>query len=284
MKKKLKEFPVLFIAGCIMLLTACNIINPEEDIPAYIHVDSIGVYTDLLTQGSASSNIVDAWVTVDGQFLCGYPLGTNVPVLYNGTHTVTIRAGILLNGIEGTRVPYAVFKSYDTLVDLKPGVIHNLYPRVTYLPSAVIALNEDFDNTSLLFSTPVTSASITVESNSFDGNCGRVVLDAAHTSFECNTTDSFELPGGTTPTYIEINYKCNTEFSVGVKANTTLGPLDFPLLYIRSSDYWKKIYVNLTSITSQAQSATGWKIYLKANLEDGAVTDTLRFDNIKLVY
>jgi len=268
----------------ILVWSSCNIINPAEDIPAYIEVDSIGVYTDLQTQGSATSNIVDAWITVDGEFLNGYQLGRKVPVLFSGIHTVSIRAGILLNGIEGTRVPYAVFKTFDTLVDLQPGMIHKIIPRVTYYNSTVFLLDENFDSNSLLFSTTVTSPPMLVENNTFDGNCGLVVMDAAHADFECTTTDSFDLPGGTKPTYIEIDYKCNTEFSVGVKANTTLGPLDFPLLNVRSSDAWKKIYVNLTSIASQAQHATDWKIYLTATLQDGHATDTLRFDNIKLVY
>jgi hypothetical protein len=271
------------MAVCAVAAASCNVINPEEEIPAYLEVDSVGVYTDA-TQGSASSNIVDAWVTVDGQFLCGYPLGRKVPVLYNGIHTVTLRAGILLNGIEGTRVPYGVFGRFDTLIDLKPGAVHKIIPRVTYLSSAQFPLIEDFDNTSLLFSSPASSATMIVEVNTFDGNCGLVVLDAIHPTFECTTTDSFDLPGGTVPTYIEINYKCNTEFSVGVKANTTVGPLDFPLVNVRRTDAWKKIYVNLTSVASQAQHASDWKIYMKATRADGDVTDTLRFDNIKLVY
>ncbi|MEO8086390.1 MAG: hypothetical protein ABI763_06205 [Bacteroidota bacterium] len=284
MKRFTSKLIFSLLTGSVIVLSSCNVINPEEEIPAYIEVDSIGVFTYLQTQGSATSNIVDAWVTIDGAFLCGYNLGTKVPVLYNGMHTVTIRAGILLNGIEGTRVPYAVFTSFDTLIDLKPGAIHKFIPRVTYLSSTVFPLDEDFNSSSLLFSTPVSSAAITVETGGIDGDNGLVVMDAINTSFECTTTDSFDLPGGLKPTYIEIDYKCNTDFSVGVKANTTLGPLDFPVLGIRSTDTWKKIYVNLTSITSQATQARDWKIYIKSSLAPGATTDTLRFDNIKLVY
>lgn len=282
---KMNFSKVLILVCCSLLVfSSCNIINPAEEIPAYIEVDSFGVYTDLLTQGSSTSNIADVWVTVEGEFLCGYPLGTKVPVLYSGKHTVTLRAGILLNGIEGTRVPYAAFVSFDTLVDLKPGVIHKIVPRVTYAGETEFLLNENFDNNSLLFSTPVTSASIIVEPNTYDGNCGRVVLDAAHNSFACTTIDSFDLPGGTKPTYIEIDYKCDADFSVGVKASTTLGPLDFPLLGIRATSVWKKIYVNLTSITTQAQGARDWKIYMNASLGLNEISDTLRFDNIKLIY
>lgn len=272
------------IIPALLAFGSCNIINPAEDIPSYIRVDSIAVFTDEATQGSASSNISDFWVTVDGEFLSGYQLGTKVPVLYDGLHTVSLRAGILLNGIGGTRVPYAVFGTFDTLVDLKPGFIHNIVPRVTYSGSTTFLLNENFDNNSLLFSTPVTSAPILVEPNVYDGNCGKVVLNALTTSLECTTIDSFDLPGATIPTYLEIDYLCDTEFSVGVKASTSLGPLSYPLLSVRATSTWKKIYVNLTPITTQAQGARDWKIFITASLGLNEVSDTLRFDNIKLVY
>lgn len=275
---------ILYFLPCILLLNACEVINPPEDIPAYIEVDSIGVYTDQSTQGSASSKMSDVWVTVDGQFLCGYPLGSKIPVLFNGNHKVSLRGGILLNGIENTRVPYAVFQTYDTTLNLAPGEVYHFVPQLTYFNSTTFPLIEDFDNTSLHFSTPSNSALLGVEQNSFEGNCGIVILDGTTPTFECTTIDSFYLPGGTTPTYVEINYKTDTEFLVGVKANTSLGPLDYPLLNVRTSPQWNKIYVNLTTVVSQAQHADDWRIYIKASRAIGSLTNTLRFDNIKLVY
>jgi hypothetical protein len=270
--------------SCIPLLNACNVINPAEDIPSYIQVDSVSVYTDETTQGSSSSKLADFWLTVDGEFLCGYPLGSKVPVLFNGNHTVSLRGGILLNGIENTRVPYAVFETFDTVVNLIPGAVNHIVPRVTYFPSTEFPLLESFDNNTLLFTSPPNSATMTVEPNSFEGNGGKVVLDDLSPYFECTTIDSFALPGGLAPTYVEINYKTDTEFLVGVKCNTSLGPLDFPLLNVRSSAVWNKIYVNLTTIASETQHATDWRIYFKASRQPGFTTNTLRFDNIKLVF
>jgi len=282
MKTFQKKF--LFFLPCLAFISACEVINPSEEIPAYLQIDSVGVYTDEPTQGSSSSSIADIWVTVDGQFLCGYPLGSKIPVLFNGDHKVSLRGGILLNGIEATRVPYAVFQSYDTLVNLKPGEVQHFVPRVSYFNSTSFPLIENFDNNTLHFSTPPNSALLIVETNSFEGNGGLVVLDGTTPTFECTTIDSFDLPGGTAPTYVEINYKCDTEFRVGVKANTALGALDYELLNVRSSPVWKKIYVNLTSIAAQAQHAEDWRIYIKASRQPGVLTNTLRFDNIKLVY
>jgi hypothetical protein len=269
---------------CLALMNACEVINPSEEIPAYIQVDSIGVYTDETTQGTSSSHLSDVWVTVDGQFLCGYPLRSKVPVLFNGSHKVTLRAGILLNGIEATRVPYAVFQSFDSTINLLPGEVYHIVPRVSYFPSTHFPLIENFDNNTLHFTTAFNSALLIVETNSFEGNGGLVILDETTPNFECTTIDSFDLPGGTAPTYVEINYKTDTEFLVGVKANTTLGPLDYELLKVRSSSQWNKIYVNLTSIASQAQHAEDWRIYFKASRAAGTSVNTLRFDNIKLVY
>jgi len=282
MKAFLKK---LFISlPLLLLISACEVINPPEDIPSYLQIDSVGVFTDETTQGSSSSNLADVWVTVDGQFLCGYPLGSKIPVLFNGNHTVSLRGGILLNGIEATRVPYGVFQTFDTIVNLVPGEVQHIVPRVTYFTTTNFPFIESFDNNTLLFSTSFNSASMTVETNSFEGKGGLVIMDDLSPFFECTTIDSFDLPGGTAPTYVEMNYKTDTEFLVGVKANTSLGPLDFPLLNVRSSLEWNKIYINLTSIASQSQHAEDWRIYIKANRQPGIAVNTLRFDNIKLVY
>ncbi len=288
MKSVSVSFLFLLIIA-LMMMCSCNIINPPETIPAYIEVDSFSVYTKSDgSQGSSSSNIADVWVTVDGNFLSGYQLGTKVPVLYNGTHDVTLRAGILLNGIDGTRVPYGVFQPFDTTINLIAGQIHKIIPRVTYYSYTHFPLIEDFDHSSFFFkadSTSDTTLTIVTDTNSIDHNSGGVFLDGNHPFFECTTIDSFNLPGGTVPTYIELNYKCNNEFTVGVSANTQLGPITaYDLLNIRSTDVWKKIYINLTPIVLQAQHAIDWRIYIKATKADGQTTASLYFDNIKLVY
>jgi len=50
-------------------LSSCNVINPEEKIPAYINIAAINLETDEATQGAATKNISDAWIYIDDQFI-----------------------------------------------------------------------------------------------------------------------------------------------------------------------------------------------------------------------
>ena len=67
------------IAVCCLLLTgliySCDVINPEESIPAYIHIPEFRLETGL-GQGSNSHNITDVWLTVGTEFsgCIPYPL------------------------------------------------------------------------------------------------------------------------------------------------------------------------------------------------------------------
>ena len=287
MKNRIDCAGFLFLVIACMLMNGCDMINPAEPVPSYIEVDSIGVFTDEATQGSSSSRLSDVWVTVDGTFLGGYELPARIPLLYEGEHTVQLRAGILLNGIEGTRVAYGVFDDYKTTVNFQPGGIQRIVPQVTYFSYTHFPLIEDFDHSSLFLDrAPDSDTGFIVinDANSFESNCGAVYLDNAHSFFKCQSVDSFSRPDGNAPVYIEINYKCNAEFTVGVKARTDLGGFDQELLIVRSSADWKKIYVNLTPVISQTFSADDWKIYLYAAKPGEQTTATLYFDNIKLVY
>src|SRR5438067_12211826 len=104
-----------FILPCmaIMLFTSCEIINPSEDIPSYLHVESFSVTTNNETQGSNSSKITDVWVTVDGKALGTYELPATLPVLATGSHDVILSPGILINGIAATRTAYPFYTTYQ---------------------------------------------------------------------------------------------------------------------------------------------------------------------------
>ena len=105
-------------------VSSCNIINPAEPVPAYLHVDSFSVKTDPLTQGSSSHRIVDAWVFVDGNIVGAFEMPVNVPVLSAGMHKVTVRPGILVNGIAATRSIYPFYSGYDTVMNLESAKIN----------------------------------------------------------------------------------------------------------------------------------------------------------------
>ena len=60
------NFILLFFLAVYFLLTSgCETINPAEEIPGYIRIDSIRFETDYLTEGSSKYAFVDSWIYLD---------------------------------------------------------------------------------------------------------------------------------------------------------------------------------------------------------------------------
>jgi hypothetical protein len=280
-----KKLFLPFAFACFLQALSCNIINPAEPIPAYVHIDSFSVFTDAATQGSNSSNITDAWVYVDGTIIGAFQLPATIPVLQSGSHTLTIHPGILIDGIASTRTSYPYYTAFDTIVNFESRQTIHAFPKVTYIPSANLTHIEDFDHLLNLKVTANSDTTITAvqDANSLEGKSGAVFLDDAHSYFECAWKDSFLLPLGK-PVYVELNYKTTDEFTVGITAYTSSGIYTEDIVVFRASTAWKKQYINLQPVIENSISATGYKIYIKASKNASFSTASLYFDNIKIVY
>ncbi|MCX6291789.1 MAG: hypothetical protein NT126_08495 [Bacteroidetes bacterium] len=269
---------------CILfLMTSCNIINPAEPVPAYVHIDSIP-FSATLTEGGNSSKITDAWVYVDGNIVGAFELPATFPVLSSGTHQLKIRPGILIDGIAATRTAYPFYMAYDTTVNFDPGKTIRAMPVSSYTSAANIRL-EDFDQSGIsLVSMPSSDTSINIvqDANCFYNHSGKVYLDDAHPSFECAWKDSFPL-FPSLPAYVELNYFCNNEFTVGLITYTTLNTYSTDIVTYKPTDTWRKEYVNLTPHTGNYTGITGYKFYIKATKATGLPAAILYFDNIKVV-
>ena len=82
------------------LLAACN---RDMQVPAYLYVDRTLLTTNYAEQGTASANISDVWVTVDGTNRGVYELPALFPLLASGTTKVQLQAGIKKNGVSSIR-------------------------------------------------------------------------------------------------------------------------------------------------------------------------------------
>src|SRR5688500_14664775 len=60
----LKDMRVCLIL-ILLAFPSCNLINPQEDIPSYIRIDSFHLTTDYPIEGSASHFVTDGWVYAD---------------------------------------------------------------------------------------------------------------------------------------------------------------------------------------------------------------------------
>jgi len=285
----------VFITFCLLLAIAfnsCEIYNPSEPIPAYIHIDKISLNTSFSTEGTNSNKITDAWVYIDEQLIGCFELPATFPVLYEGSHQIKIRPGIKVNGIAATRSPYPFYNSYDTIINLQKGVKLNLKPIVRYRTNMTFNFMEDFENTGNIISpSPKTGVDDTLKvintpnPNVFEGNgSGIVYLDNQHTFFEGVSSISYGLPKNGADVFLEFNYKCNHEFQVGVYAHSNSGSSQELALTLNPSANWNKTYVYLTGVVSSSINATDFSIFFGMVNNTSSDSLALLLDNIKLVY
>ena len=264
----------------LLMISACE--KEEENpntIPAYLKIDSI-----TLDENNTTTNITDAWVYINDQLQGVYELPALFPVLENDYQTLRIKAGIKSNGIASTRIAYPFYASFINTVMLTPKQTITVNPRVSYLESTHFFL-EDFEGAGVDLETTIISNAILLEfTDSLGNQYGGGVLTDSLMTFEIATDELLDLPQAGAPVFLELDYKCNTEFLVGVYINFPQSVLQKDLLWINPKDDWNKIYINLTSTISEGVGAESFKVFIGMKRDFSLDKNELYFDNIKVVY
>lgn len=285
----------VFASIVVAIIPSCEFIDPDEGIPAYIRIDSIMLIHNLnqqLLEGSLSHKITDAWVYVDDQLIGAYELPATVPVLTSGSHKITINAGIKMNGIAATRVPYPFYAPYEMTTELFPDSVITLSEvKVKYSSATVFAWKEDFEYAGLTLDTTSSSDStinrVTNAADVFEGhNSGLFALrNPPHLLFECKTNIPYPLPKGGSSVFLELNYRCNNHFAIGIFENEPGSYTQVPqTILINPSEKWNKIYVNLTNEVSLFPSAVNYNVYFGVIPDGTNPQPEVYVDNIKLLY
>lgn len=294
MPQSLRRIIFSLFAGLSFLTSSCYKFEGGQTVPAYLHIEPFVFTTDFVTQGSNTHKITDAWVYVNDQLIGVYELPATIPVLQTSTQRLNISPGIKLNGISATRVPYPFYKPFNlTSFNFIPDSVQTIYPNTSYQDNLHFAWMEDFEGVSNSFektNSSDTTMMVTSPANNpeawispYSSFSGMVKLDTAHKLFQAASFFSYVLPGKGKPVFLELDYKCDHEFLVGLIAKTASNNLLLPLVVVNKSDTWNKIYINLGPNITEYNTAEYFKIFFEAALdtEDQA---SLYFDNIKLIY
>ena len=260
----------------VLVLFSCQ---KEETggIPTYLKIDNI-----TLNEGNTTSNITDAWVYINDQTQGVYELPAKFPVLEEGIQTVRIKAGIKVNGIASSRIANPFYTSYYEDINFTPNETKTITPIVNYLDSIDFFL-EDFEGSGLAIDTD--SLSFTRDNiDGLDGNYGKITLRDSMYISEITTFELKNLPQAGADVYLELDYKSNTQFLVGVYVNYPQSVIQKDLLWINPKEEWNKIYVNLTTTISEGINASSFKIFIGMRRDFELEKNELYFDNLKVVY
>ena len=102
-------------------------------------------------------------------------------------------------------------------------------------------------------------------------------------TFQVSTDAIEDLPQAGAPVYLELDYKCNTTFLVGVYVNYPL-VVRKDLLFINPKEDWNKIYINLTGTISESINAPSFSIFVEMMRDFDQTENEIYLDNFKIVY
>jgi hypothetical protein len=264
----------------LLVFASCQ----KEDavgIPAYIKIENI-----YLGENDSNSTITDAWVYINGQLQGVYELPATFPVLEEGNANIKVYAGIKNNGIASNRVIYPFYSSDTTNKVLTINASTEIYPTVN-IKGNIDGQFDDFDNGYSFNS----DTCFQVLSGGPYGKYGSLSLSDSDSILitEINYQDfplSFDnVPQQGSPTYMELDYKNNTSFLVGMYINFPNSPtLEKGLLWVNPKEDWNKIYIDLTQTVSEAIGAETFSIFIKMQRDSNLDENKLDFDNIRIIH
>lgn len=281
----------------VFLFSSCNKFKGSQEIPSYIHVDEFSFTTNYALEGAASHKITDVSVYVDDNYQGYYEMPATIPILERGKHKLTLMAGIKLNGNSSTRtinpfyVPYIIENYIFT-----EGVVDTIHPSTKYLSrdetDIAYGFMEDFER-QVGLETPSSSDTTITRTDRDDPEIWKDSEGNSHysgyvwvgdtTNYFCITTPKiYGLPNQGNSIFLELDYKCNDLFKVGLVAG--VGREEYiDLIYVNPSEKWNKIYVNLGPNITDIQSADYFKVFITSTVDESSEAEYY-FDNIKVIY
>ena len=278
------------------LLLSCNLINPAEEIPALLKIDTVLVTVNEFDKGSDSHQMTDIWISVGGKNLGVFEMPALIPCLLDtASQWIYIRPGVKMNGMASTRVAYPFFVPYQLNVTGKPvdielesGKTSTITPRFTYKDECVFAWIEEFEDAGVTFNYASYSDTIFKNQNEIvkDGHySGVIYLDSTNSFFEATSAEDFTLPVDGTSILLEFDYLNTVEFEVGTYVIEDEVATWSSLIMLRKSDKWQRIYIDLQSTVAYETEADLFRMGFRAQWDStGTETQSMLLDNIKLIH
>lgn len=236
----------------LMMLSMVMVLACGEDgeIPAYVELTSYSLST-LPGEGSASHKITDAWLFVEGRSIGAYQLPAEIPILGDGPTKLDIFPVIKENGVQAFSIMYPFYTKMDTVFDLEVAESRRLELSTTYSKDVNFAIIEDFEGSHFFTQEIDGNDGTKIEidrTDVFEGtSSGKIVLTQQDSIIEAGWHQFF-FPGRGGTVFIELDYKCNIPFIVGLRGSKDGTFIKLYENFINTKDTWNKIYFNVSEL------------------------------------
>lgn len=292
----MNRFPWIVPFLLLVVLSSCEIINPSEELPAYIKVENPRVMVDSMAQFEHNYGIKDSWTYQEGALIGIHPIPeTIIPYTEVAKNSFRFEGGVYESGLSNFRLPYPFWQLVELDINQETLDTFTVSPIFHYKKDTQIEFRfqEDFESGFLL--TPYGPATDTTRMHrsigeSFQGNAsGRVRFDADHPYWEVTSTAEFANLSPTQDPWLEVTYKTDIPFDVGMRYWPASDPFaetirSAIIIVPKGTDEWTTVYVHLVEIVRAANNQINPRmaIWLRANSFGGE--GELFLDNLRLVH
>lgn len=278
----------ILIASLFLGINACNIINPTEPTPTYIHVDSFS-FQSRDTLGSSSHKITNVYAYFNNNPVGIFDLPVTFPVIANEPGTLLLLPGIDFEGLSGYEVSYPMYTADTLSIVPQPGKTIVFNPKTVYERGVKIPFLEAFEsgvgavNSFSIYSNGDTSIqAIATPGDVFEGQGSGVIAIPSGKDSTTIASRPMNLDYGVN-SYLEIDYKGNMPLAVGMSVVLNSGPVHSEfLIALKPQTEYKKIYIGLRDFVANNQGVNYQVLF--QTIKPASVSDGKVFlDNIKVV-
>ncbi len=291
MKATLRIFPGVLV---LFLFSACSKLSPKIEAPSYIRINNYkvnysGAYSGNGGPGSSNHKFTDVLVYANNHNLGFYPIPCTIPIPFDGQAEIKIKPVIKTNGLSAIRNDYPFMKFYTLNTTLQKSLVSAVTPEFDYYSSVNFKWVEDFENTgsSLVGHGNGDTCGKKVSAEKFEGNYAYQIQLGSKEECTLRSSYGITLPASSTNIYLELNYKAEQDFEVGIMGVPSSGGAVTDIRQIggvnASNGEWKKIYLFLTHAVSTYPLYNNYYVYFYIRKNPELNNPKIYLDNIKLI-
>lgn len=271
---------VAFISGC----------EKQELEVSYLYVPAFEVL-ESASSGDISTQITDVRVVIGAQSLGFYPLPARIPILAAGPQAIRLEPTVRIGGIANNRIVYPFYEVFAETLDLIPGTVDTIRPRINYAADVKFAFVEDFEGSSPslpldLDEFPDTRFSRTTNNPSKGTGAGVASLSMGSEIVEMATPVLNASSEKWDRIWLELDYKGDIPMAVALLPETPGGDETRLVRYGQGAsarEEWRKLYFEMVDSGLDEFAEQPFRIGFLSILDTTATAEVF-IDNIKVVY
>ncbi len=282
----MKHMIYLLLLG--VLLLGCDVINPDETIPTYVKIDGIQIQDrngDIMTSSVQGASL--SLGGTDAVELVGvFRLPVVAPLLVDQDGELFILPSVEVDGQVSQLYSYPFYKNFSVPLSALPGDTVDLGMLTTTLTDTFNRLlNENFEGGSSFTLSVDSSASFNIQTDQVSQGIysGLLRLEAPQKSVNL-TSGSPMLLDFNKPTYVEFDYKSNSNFGVSLIYQSAGSPTleEAGITGVKASDEWNTAYVKIDDNAGFLQAEKYFLSFKLIREEGQSAPSEVYLDNVRV--